>query len=347
MNVRTEFANRLAAYPDELYLRRDEAATAGLAIKALAAGLQGLVLGAPRSIDTDRHDALPALLLTGRNARRAARLEWERNAVLLASDLERGPVFAAEAFQGNPDKSPDDAPRGEPELAPAAEPQDDPLGAGNTAGTAWFDFRALLELPWRSGRLALRVIEFDTASNPVLVSLSSKAASAAELPAAQAIDLVRRLREVGQSAHRLPAFFRSPKTPPLAAPGVALALDVAEGRAGAGPLPVHGSIRLEVPRAMIVEPAAIDLARPRAERPPSAVIGAMVLVLKENRPAPIQIPLQIPVWVEAQLHPGVAVEAAFSIDLAVALPELVLPGHYQVYLAAGPYLSAPQALRLQ
>jgi hypothetical protein len=356
MEARDRLTARMQGMPDDMYLRQDRAAVASLPDEALALDFTGLVLGAPRAVNVESTQGIPALLLSARTQKRSAEVDWHRNAVVVASDIERGDVFAGEAFPGDDSKSPGpalgDAGRANNPLPPQAarSPRTDALlaelGAGHTAGTVWLDFRKLLPLPAESGRWALRVIYFDEISNPTFVEVRGKPAAAAGVSPETALGLVARLRAAGQ-ANGLPRYYRTPDTPQLKSPGVAAVLAATGSASGARPPALHGAMRLEVsPHSLVHQTDSSGGDRSAQTNTPAAVLRAMVLVVMKDRSMPVRIPLEIPVWSDRTLKPGDLVDAAFSIDIAEAMPKQALAGTYQVYIVGGRYLSGPYPLTL-
>ncbi|MDB5922788.1 MAG: hypothetical protein JWN13_1724 [Betaproteobacteria bacterium] len=357
MEARDRLTARIHGLPDDVYLRQDRGAVAAVPDEALALDFTGLVLGAPRAVSVESTQALPALLLSARTQKRSTELDWQRNAMVVASDVEGGEVYAGEAFPGDDSKSPGPAPgdaarRNDPLPPPqqVRSRQTDALlaelGAGDTAGTVWLDFRKLLALPAESGRWALRVIYFDEVSNPAFVEVRGKPAGAAGVSPDAALKVVSRIREAGQT-NGLPRYYRTPDTPQLNAPGVAAVLATPKSTTGVRPLALHGAMRLEVsPQSLVHQVGSSARERSAQTNPPAAVLRAMVLVVMKDRSTPVRIPLEIPVWSERTLKPGDLVDAAFSIDIAEAMPKQTLAGTYQVYVVGGHYLSGPYPLTL-
>jgi len=348
MDARDRLTEKLRGLPDEVYLRQDAGAVSSLPREALAQKFKGLALGAPRAVDLASTEAVPALLVLARTAARSAEVDWQRNAIVVASDLDRGEVVAGAAFLPDPSKAPERAPRADQRApkAPASPPTDPvraQLGEGNSAGTVWLDYRSLLQLPPESRRWALRVLYFDEVSNPALVEVKGKTDGPGPMSADDAVKLVAQMRSAG-TRDGLPRYFRSAETPQLQSAGIAAALGAVAPKGGARQIPLHAAMRLEASPQTLVQPAGAVAAS--GQRPPAAVLRAAVLVLVKDRSTPVRIPLEIPVWSDRPLKPGELVEAVFSIDLAAAMPKAAAAGTYQVYVIAGRYLSGPHALVL-
>lgn len=348
MDPTTNLKDQLAALPDAVYLQRQSAAVSDLPAAAALAGLQGVWIGAPRRVDAARGERWSALVLAAGTASREAALPWHTHAMLVACDVDRGTVFAAPAFPRDPSKSPD-----RPDTAPPSEPTDGAAAAPpppsrasdippppepSSAGFAWLDVPGLLRLPHTNARVALRVIDFDRPSNPVLVQRLVDATPLPTTPAADAMALVARVRSAGQSALRLPSYRRSDQTPPLQGLGAVFTLS-RQGQA----LPLHAALRIELFAPMMVQPSAAAM-RSADVPAPTAIVRAALLVLRRNYPVPYLLPLEIPVWTDQPPALGKPIDAAFSVDLAALLPVGAAEPGAQVYLVAGRHLAGPEVL---
>ncbi len=355
MDPKTTLRDKLAALTDTQILQRQDAAVDALPAEAALAGVQGVLLAAPRRVEAAHLGDWSALVLSAGTASRQARVPWHTHAMLVATDVDRGTVFAAPAFGRDPSKSPELPGESDPSQgaavprsaspAPAAQAIPPPPEA-SSAGTAWVNVSTVLSLPRRPMQLALRLVYFDQVSNTVLVQQVGDGAAAGPTPMAEVQAVFARLAAAGQSVHRLPLFARHAATPAAPAePGIALTL----GRSGApgSPLPLHAALRLEMSRPMTIDPVRLQGQAPAAfvrNGPPKALMRASVLLLRPNYEQPYVIPVEFPVWSERELRAGEAVDAAFSIDLAALLPPAALQAGSQVYVLAGRHIAGPVAV---
>lgn len=341
MDATVMLMEKIAALADAVYFHRDAAAVSALPGDAAMSGFRGVLLGAPRRVDLTRESGLTALLVTGLTASRMTSLPFDRNAIIVAVDNDRGTVFAGPAFVTDPAKSPEPpgaAPAEVPVPPPPPWPQDlPPLPEASSGGTAWLDVSQLLGLPRQEMSLTLHLVYFDQVSNAARVEqIGAAAPLPPALSTADALALVARLRAAGQSQHRLPVFKRGPETPALDRPGAAFAL----GRIGS-PLPLHATLRIELAPAMLVQPTTSAAAD---KPPPAAVLRVAVLVVMRDRNEPHVFPIEVPVWSPTPLVAGQTIDAAFSIDLATLLPPAAVQPGALVYLLAGRHIAGPQAL---
>ncbi len=330
--------NAVAALADEVYLNRIDAAVQPLAMQAATVGFEGLVLGAPKRVDAGKHAAFSALVLTARSASRSRKLPWNDNAMLVATDVARGSVFAGAAVVVDASKIREPAAPPEPP-APPIDPALEALGEGRSAGTMWLDVPGLLNLPQRTARWVLRVVYFDQVSDPATVDVMTKLPVEGGVPQAAAKALVERIRAAGPSAHGLPVYRASAATPTLSGPGIAATV----APLGGGALALHVALRVEVSKQMLVDKPAKSGSAGEA-RPPSALLKSTLLIAVRNTAQPFLLNVDIPVWSERELQGGELVDAAFSIDLASMLPAAALQSGAQLYVLAGRHIAGPQAL---
>ncbi|MBP8306097.1 MAG: hypothetical protein KAY46_02470 [Burkholderiaceae bacterium] len=345
---------RMRQMTDSAYMAGDQSSVATLPADALRSQFRGVLLGAPREVDLDAGQRVSGLALIGRSKARSVEVSWRANAIVVATDVERGVVRTAGAFDIDTGKE-GERPRAKP--LPTAEPvrsaaekaRLEALGDGDTAGFVWLDVSRLLDLPRESARYVVRVLYFDQVSNPAVVNVRARTSQPAAEPLAAA-SAQASLSAVTQQASTqgLPRFGRGSLTPSIEGPGVALNLGVPGVVAGARQWLAHGVLKLELSRQMIVGSATVSGAPLAAgsSKPPAALVRATVLVLMKDQTRAMRLPLDIPVWSDHALRAGEVVEAAFSVDLATVLPASPPPGIYQVYLLGGPYLSGPHTLTL-
>lgn len=343
MDITALLKERIAGLADDVYSRRDQAAVAGLPPMAAMSGFQGTLLGVPRRVDLAREPGLTALVLSGRTRTRSHQLPWQRNAVLVASDVDRGTVYAGPAFHTGAGKSPGPAaaplPPEPPPPVPAGAPGVPPPPEGSNVGTAWLDVQDLLSPPLHNARLALRVLYFDQVSNAPIVQRIADATPLAPRTQADAQALVERLRQAGQSRHKLPMFRRHAASPALTGSGVAFTL----GPIGES-IPLHAALRIELAAPMLVQARPGGAPAGQSPPPPQAVLKATILVVRRNHPTPHVLPLEFPVWFDGPVVAGQLVEAAFSVDLATLLHPQALEAGSQVYVLAGRHLGGPVPL---
>lgn len=348
MNARDRLVADLSRLGDEAYFREDASLATSMPKAAMDHGFRGLALGAPRAVPLASRGELLALLVTGESAARSRRVPLHANAVVVAVDTDRGAVLAAEAFPGDPTKTPDESDAGPPSAPKRPEPPEDPdaIGHGDTAGAAWLSIRELLPLPWQTSTLALRVIAFDEISNPAMVELMGPGPKANPLSRAAALEIAKRAR-AAEAAQGSPRFARSAETPALPEDGAALALASRDAPATTRPLIVHGALRLPLTPSSIVDPAGHSA--PSAGEPgaPGAVVKATILVVTLGVSTPWQLDLDIPVWSDHAPKAGEVVDLAFSLDLAGAHPGGLAAGEHCLYLLAGPHVSGPHTLVLR
>lgn len=355
MDEAEQMLARMRQMTDSAYMAGDQSTVATLPADALRSQFRGVLLGAPREVDLDAGQRVSGLALIGRSKSRSVEVSWRDNAIVVATDIERGVVRTSGAFdidtgkEGERPRAKSRPPIAEPVRSAAEKARLEALGDGDTAGFVWLDIGRLLDLPRESARYVVRVLYFDQVSNPAVVNVRAMTSQPAAEPLAAASTQAS-LSAVTQQAstQRLPRFGRGPLTPSIEGPGVALNLGVPGVVAGARQWLAHGVLKLELSRQMIVGSTTVSGAPSAAgsSKPPAALVRATVLVLMKDQTSAMRLPLNIPVWSDRALRAGEVVEAAFSVDLATVMPASPPPGAYQVYLLGGPYLAGPYALTL-
>lgn len=343
MTASATLARHLESLPDAALLHRDQSAIDTLPLMAARLGFDGLLLAAPKRIDWARDQALPALLLSGVTASRERALNWHRNTIVLATDVDRGVVYANATFPRREGKSPDTA-----ELAPDQPPTSQRPAAAPSAippppepaaiGTAWLALPTLLRLPTQTMRLAVRVIYYDQVSNGATIQAVGADPAAGPRPMADGLAVMGRLAAAGQRPSGLPVFKRSTNTPELTAPG----LSVRVGRIGSA-LALHAALRLTATAPMLLS-GGDSASSPNGRPLPAALVRATIVLVQRDQPSPLLAPIEFPVWSARALSIGDTLDAAFSVDLADHLPASALQPGAQVYLVAGPHLAGPIAL---
>lgn len=342
MTASATLTRHLDGLADAVLQRRDEAAIDALPLMAARLGFEGMLLAAPKRVDWARDTTLTGLLLSGLTDSRSRALNWHRNTIVLATDLDRGAVYAGSAFPRREDKSPgtplpptDELPA-KPNINPTSAIPPPPEAAA--IGTAWMDLAGLLRLPRQTMRLAVRVLYFDQVSNAAQVQAIGVEPPAGPRPMADGLAILGRLAASGQRPSGLPVFKRSAQTPELASIGATFRV----GRIGSA-LPLHAALKLQATAPMLLrvgEPPASPNARPL----PSAIVRATIVLVQRDHPVPVMVPIEFPIWSARPLSPGDPIEAAFSIDLREHVPADALQAGAQLYLAAGPHLAGPIAL---
>lgn len=315
--------------PDDIYLRRDDAAVQPLAMQALDADFEGLLLGAPRRVELARHPTVQALVLNGRAQARATALPWASNGIVVATDVVRGDVIAGPAVARPADKTyASDRPKAPgPRAAGAVAP-------ASAVGVQWIELSALPGWQARSARLALRLVDFDQVTEPVFTDVIGPERVEDAMSPAQA---QARLDALARPQSPLLADERPTLAPP-AQPGIAAAAGATRGAVR----PLQLAMKIELTRPMLVARPP----RPSAgsDRVPAAVVRLTLLVVVKHDARPHLVPLDLPVPATRELRAGEAVDLSAVIDLNRALPPGPWQQGAQLYVFAGRHLSGPHAL---
>lgn len=322
---------RLLNLTESAFYDYNEALGTRIELAASDLAFRGLALAAPAEVAVGARGTLPGLLLAQRDELRAWGANLERNAAVVAVDLLGHQVVARRPFGTSKRRDREDRLRSRE----GAPPTGLDASALNT-GLHVLELRGLGDVPWVPGAWAFTAVCHDEVSNTVVVTLTGDAPPAVALVSQEE---ARGLRAAADHARTnpaaLPAFVRTPWTPPLDRVGVALNLprEVVSG----APLVVYGAALLPLPASALVA---------EAEDPslPAAVLRGTILLCgldEDDRPA---VDVRVPIFADAPLRPGEPVRAAFALDLAATLAQPLPPGEWCVHFFLGAYRAGPYLL---
>jgi hypothetical protein len=274
----------------------------------------GIALRAPARIEMEQRSTVPLVVVIERGDERARSVPLRDNAIVLVTRDASAESWATEAFPVPEGKIP---PRVK---VPHDPPPPDPTKRMKKVDLR--DLRAAGALPWRPGRYVVRLLAWDWMSNPVAIAVTDAAAA----PPARVV-----VASVPAGAEGPPHFTRTPESPALEAPGVALALPSAPVQIGA-PVLASGSLRL-----------APEPGWPRTAEGASVVPATLVLV-RLGVPVPLLINLRIPL--QAGARPGSEVESHFFLDLSKSAARPLAAAEYRAWLVSGEHASGAVPLRL-
>lgn len=306
----------------------DADARVPLELQLLDVDFQGVRLRAPERVDVNTREDLPLL-----QARRATGLrDWEvaveRNAVLVAVDLERGSVLHGWVFRPRKRYNPDSLGRSRQGQPPSED------GSSIHARLNVLDARRLTGLPWQAGRYVFTFISWDWASNTVKVDLTEGVAPPRKpepLSPEESGGLLEDWRAMAGSVSPVPGD---------AGPRVdGVSLTVPERlRKGTGAV-IQGTLRMRIPPGMVVGGAA-------AEGRPAAFLPVGVLLLRKDELDPPMITAAVPLPASSVRAGDEAAVVRFSLDLSKVAGDALLPGEHLLYLVAGPFIHGPHRVEV-
>ncbi len=274
-----------------------------------------LLINGLSSVDIDRHQDLPALLLRYASGLRNWKVSTGLNFYLIAQNLDTGALKIQSLAEKGEERT------ATPPPSASGQPPDSNTAESTGTSLRRYFLRQLLKIDWQPSRLALTVIDYDASSNTLPVTLTK----ANFLPPKSALPVVRPSE-----------FLKSLPTPSAKAPGPDdIGLSVAINNKDQ--TVIQGQIRAAV--------ANVPAARSSAGGEHADVILAtLLLVALDQRPLPVD--LAIP----AALHgaPGTQrqLSGEFRFDLVPLLGKQRKAGVYQVYLLAGAQTFGPLAVRV-
>jgi hypothetical protein len=295
----------------------------------------GIALRVPSMVNLGSAQAVRIVVAVAQTAARQQEVVLGNNAVIITNGLDEFGRASTRLFPEPESKIP--IPTRPP--APPPESSSTVKNVGSTS-VQRVDLKAQGALPWRAGRYAVRVFAYDWVSEAAVVTLAGAAARGpASAPGAGPV-VDTRTNIVGSwtggvVSNTLPNFNKLSVSPQLAADGVALQL-FARPVAGAGPVPVVGSLRMSIP----------GWRRPVGTGPIAIVHGFLVLA-RRGIVQPILVDIQVPLFHEGQSAPRDSFNGYFAFDLNRLRTERLPAGQYQVYLVVAEHTAGPYRLQVE
>ncbi len=282
-----------------------------------ASELDGLLLDGPRRASLRRGRGVPVVVIRGSSLRENATVDLEERGVLVMSRLEDDETLAARVFRV-PDKSrqPDKLLPSERPPAPSEIPE------GRAVKLYRFDLiDQIPEVASASGTWQTTLLLFDRRSNAVVTRVEAKRERKRRATRARDLD-------IGACRPR-------PDSPALAGtPSIALAS------------PSKVETTWLVRGSFLLPTLARDLAQPPSspdkKDPTTAVLPVTLMLTGDHDPAPILVPLRIPVHLP--FEGGSADRLArghFAVDLRPLLGDQLSPQRYAVWAVSRQLVSEP------
>lgn len=301
-----------------------------------AAQVQGVWLAAPAGVALDVHETLPIIAFRGGSHADVRALSFDKQAVLVAVDVERNRVFAGKAVFDM---------MGEP-----PPPSTTPPPNGYLVAPQIIDARDRLGLAWLPTRLRLTLLLRDRVSNRVEVGLGKSVQGYEDPEVARFIarERARRqpLRVWPTEREPLPSYTARSDSPPVPDEhGINLAVErVIPLRANARCL-LRGAYRLTA----LAEERLDDGARPEGLLPPEigvvrpapvAIVRISLVLLGADTGTLLVLPMQVPSWELTGEH---EITGHFAFDVFAELPELrnKAAQTWFVYAFSGEHMAGP------
>lgn len=294
--------------PDEAFWESDERGADPMA-RELVGEYEGVLIDAPRRVDTRKRTTLPAGIYQLGPIREVAATKLYKLAAISAIDTVRNRIFLAggQALRRDSDIM-------------EAQPRDPArMPDGDMSTTYPVELRSMLGIAWQPARLLVTLLMRDRTSNRALVDLEG-AGSPEELPPARAED-------VFPPADKVATFYQMrPKSPPVpAGPGIVLSPDRIVDLRHDWQWPLYGSFRLA--------PAPHERT---AQSPPAAVLGIHLVIQGADDGGLSLTTLRVPAYERA----GEFATGYFAVDL-MQLCRFRKPQTYFLTAFCGDHMAGP------
>lgn len=312
----------LTTLPAEVYFSEDQQTFFNLQMRVnqeLAARpapeKEILLINGVTSLDLDRRNDLPALLIRYATGMRNWKVSNGLNSFLVSQDLDNGHLKVQSLAEKGEERiqTPEPSASGTPPDANTAE-------STGTSLRRYF-LRRLMSVDWRPSRLAFTMMDYDVSSNTHQVTLTK----GSQPPPKPVLPVVA------------PSGFVKAMTAPASMGPATERVELSVASSSAQQVVMHGHIQAA---ASGVPAAQSSTAARRAD----VILATLVLVALDQPPLPVS--LAIPATVLGEPGSGQQLAADFSFDLVPLLGRLRRAGIVQVYLFAGLQTFGPVAVKV-
>lgn len=276
-----------------------------------------LAIAAPKEVDIRKRAEVPILVASCQTGLRRWEVKYDENATIVTVDLTTGLIRTGQPFL--PEKR---LMTTEPSMS--GSPPDKINARAITASIRKVDLDNIIGLGQHPSRFAITMIVYDWVSNTVVLELIGEEESKHQLPT------------LSPSAF-LKSSVATNRTPVLTEEKIALSVPYAVGKDTS--IPIDGVASIPLPESAAFPSKSDD--PKRDDRTPTAVVPAVLLLLKRDGPLPIKLDMRLPVYATATPSVGEIVDIFFAFDLRGALSGIDLSGTYQIYFFIGDKVAGP------
>ncbi len=321
----------IMSFTDEEFFGMDESVLAPRESRLLDTSFLGVAVSAPRKIDTSSRDRLPLVMAVRSGGERGWDVRLKENCILVGTDLSDGSVHFAKAF-ADEKKS-----RGSKEKRPKG-----PRPAGLALATAQLtglDAKERLKMKWDTGTWALGVINYDWASNTVVVDLVG--------------DKEARVQPAGPvspepsplGAGGLPCYLATAHTPPSPESGVVFTAEFT-GKQGDRHMKISGAFTIPVRDAHVPKQKVVHKFRDGRQENVVAVVPVTLAVVGLDWGKPLKFDWAVPVY-GSPLNTGMPAKGFFALNAFASGSAVVLdPGKYACYLVVDGRIYGPDTIEV-
>lgn len=300
---------------------------------------EGFILDAPTHVPLAERDTFPVVLLRVSSLQNMRELVFRRCGLVVAIDITNNYTYANKAIQPRPN---------EPRPRPPSSAGPPPQGFGGEAFC--IDIRKSLDLPWKPREYIVTVILRDQVSNQVLVKLVDTGSGYQDPEVASFIEEHR--KKTGpppmwpEPGDPLPGYEKQPSSPAIPEePGVVLSVErvtiIKEGISCV----LHGSFRLPVESAQIVQPSPQQSTAGESEQSkpvPSAIVPITLVLTGSVVATPFIWRLMVPSFDPiSEKEETKEVTGYFAIDLCTLGTLTGLHQTYFIYAFSREVMTGP------
>jgi len=338
-----EIAASVLKLTDEEFFGADSSALNRRERQLMDAGFVGVAANAPTAINIDKFGELPIVIASRCSGKRAWDVPLRENCFLVGTNLRDASVSFGRPFVTEREL----ASRGgrvKREKGPA--PDNLPTAA---ATVRRFDARQKLKMKWQPGSWSLGVIHYDWGSNTVTVKLTrEKPEEEAPVPK-RVVDPEPNLAGVVKGGvlkkpvESLPCYSPMSRTPKIAKPGAAFAVEHVFGQGAAASLSIYGAFLTTVRDYHLPGRGARYKFADGQEETVAAVVPITLALVDVGCKHPYRYDWAVPIYGKDELRPGAPTKGYFALAVGGEGPKLP-PGKYAAYVIVDGMICGPEML---
>ena len=297
----------------------------------LRSGFEGLAINAPGVVDLAK-GRLPVVMAICETTRRQWEVYLDKNLVMVAVSMDSGEVYAGPALA-----PPEKEPEAERFSRQPPEPKEKPPYT-RSAKIVMLQARDRLDMPWKPGRYALALVNYDRVSNVVEAELKGpgepdkgKAPEVKPVPAA----------DCGKDA--LPCYDVLPATPRIFRDGLDFVVAAEADRPER--LPVYGAFAVKARERYIDRSGTVRQGTGGRGLSVAGVVPVTLMVFGLDNDVPMRFDWGVPVYGPAPAQGGL-MKGSFAIDALQGGDARLASGRYMAYIICDFRIFGPKPFKI-
>jgi hypothetical protein len=291
---------------------------------------EGLAINVPKVVDLTGQGKLPVAMAICETTLRQWEVYRGKNLVLVAISMDSGRVYVGPALP-----PPKKEPATEPFSRQPPKPEETPPYT-RSAEIMMLQARDRLDLPWKPGRFALAVVNYDWISNVVEVELRGRGE-----PEKGKLQEIRPAPAALKGS--LPCYDILPATPKVSREGVEFVVAMEADKPDS--LPVYGAFAVKVRERYIDRSGTVHQGIGGKRLPVGGVVPVTLLVFGLDCKVSLRFDWGVPVYGSAPAEGGL-LKGSFAIDALHGSGVRLVPGKYMAYIVCDSRIFGPKGFKV-